>query len=108
MLSPGQMLFVDPLLAIATLFPMLLGAAGIGFICYSCHDRTPADVEADVLAALSEREALPIALICRRPPLAGQAVDPNVVHLTLEHLRRTRRAVRWYEAEQQAIYRRVT
>jgi hypothetical protein len=99
----------DLLFVIAALFPPLLAAVGVGFIWYVGRIRTPADVEQDVLAAVSERDALPIAVICERPPLAGQPVDPRVVHFTLEHLRRSGRLVRWYsrEHEDQAVYRRI-
>jgi hypothetical protein len=99
----------DPLFSFAAIFPFLLAVCGLGFIWYSSRLRTPADVEADVLAALSEHDALPLATICRRPPLAGQPLDPDVVHFTLEHLRLKGRAVRWRAAEHQhqVVYRRI-
>jgi hypothetical protein len=101
----------DPLLAIAAVFPLALAGVGLGFTWYSWRTPTPADVESDVLAALSVSEALPIALICRRPPLAGTRVHPDVVRFTLEHLRRSGRAVRWYAGDldqtREAVYRRV-
>ncbi len=100
---------MDVLAVIAALFPPLLAVAGIGFIWYAGRMRTPADVEQDVLAALSSKDALPVKLICQRPPLAGQPVDPAVVHFTLEHLRRSGRLVRFYsrEHQDQAVYRRI-
>src|SRR6185503_20864807 len=99
----------DLLLEFASLFPLLLAAVGIGFIFYVNHMRTPAEVEQDVLAAVSEHDALPITMICQRPPLAGQSLDPSLVHFTLEQLRRRGRLVRWYSREHadQAVYRRI-
>ena len=100
---------MDPLAVILPLFPPLLAAVGVGFIWYAMRMRTPADVEQDVLAALSSKDALPIKLICQRPPLAGQTLDQAVVHFTLEHLRRSGRLVRFYshEHQDQAVYRRI-
>jgi hypothetical protein len=98
----------DLLFTFATFFPFLLALCGVGFIWYSSRLRTPADMEADVLAALSEHDALPVSLICKRPPLAGQPLDPDVVHFTLEHLRRQGRLVRWYaDQHEQVVYRRI-
>jgi|SRR5215831_1423197 hypothetical protein len=99
----------DLLFFLAAFFPPLLAATGVGFVWHVARMRTPADVEQDVLAAVSERDALPIALICKRPPLAGRPLDPRVVHFTLEQLRREGRLVRWYshEHEDQAVYRRI-
>jgi hypothetical protein len=99
----------DLLLLIAALFPPVLAVIGVGYIWYASRIRTPADVEADVLAALSERDALPIKMICNRPPLAGQPLDPSVVHFTLEHLRRKGRLVRWYSSDHddEVVYRRI-
>jgi hypothetical protein len=96
----------DLLTIVAALFPPVLAVLGVGYIWYASRIRTPADVEQDVLAALSERDALPIAVICNRPPLAGQPVDPAVVHFTLEHLRRRGRLVRWADGDQ-TVYRRI-
>ena len=95
----------DPLFAAAALFPFLLLAAGLGFVVYALRMRLPAEVESDVLAALSTREARPIAQICAQPRLVG--VDQQVVHFALDHLRRTGRAVRWYADDDEAVYRRV-
>jgi hypothetical protein len=97
----------DPLFAVAGLFPLMMGAIGIGFVIHGFMAPTTADVESDVLAALSAHEALPIGRICARPPLRSQRLDPAVVHFTLEHLRRTGRAVRWYTDDDEVVYRRV-
>ena len=95
----------DPLYVIAGLFPFVLTAIGLGFVLYAAKTRTPADVESDVLAALSTHEALPIARVCERPPL--NEIDRDVVHFALEHLRRAGRAVRWYADDDEVVYRRV-
>jgi hypothetical protein len=94
----------DPLLAVASLFPFALALVGGGFVWWTARTRLPADVEADVLEALSEQEALPLPVICHRASL-----DPTTVASALEHLRQTGRAVRWYDrdAEQDIVYRRV-
>jgi hypothetical protein len=97
----------DPLFTVAGVFPLLIGAVGIGFVIHGFLARSPADVESDVLAALSAHEALPIRHICARPPLRHQRVDPSVVHFALERLRRTGRAVRWYTDDDEVVYRRV-
>jgi hypothetical protein len=99
----------DPLLTVATVFPLLLMGVGFGFIWWTSRIRFPAEVESDVLEALSEREALPVRTICRRAPLAELGVDPTTVESALEHLRQTGRAVRWYDrdAEEDIVYRRV-
>lgn len=94
----------DPLLTVATVFPFALALAGGGFIWWAARMRCPAEVESDVLDALSEREPLPLRVICSRT-----SIDPSTAESALEHLRRTGRAVRWYdrEAEQDIVYRRV-
>jgi hypothetical protein len=99
----------DPLLTLAPAFPLLLLVIGGGFIWWTSRMRFPAEVESDVLEALSEREALPLRVICRRVGGQGEGVDPRTVASALEHLRQTGRAVRWYdgEAEQDIVYRRV-
>jgi hypothetical protein len=96
----------DPLLSVAAVFPFALALVGGGFIWWAARTRFPADadVQSEVLEALSEREALPLRVICRRASL-----DPTTAAEALEHLRKTGRAVRWYdrEAEQDIVYRRV-
>jgi hypothetical protein len=103
---------VDVLLTLATAFPFVLIAIGLGFVWSTSRVRLPADLEADVLAALSDLEALPVSAICRRPPLAESEPDPATVRFVLEHLRRSGRAVRWYadvdsRGHRLALYRRV-
>jgi hypothetical protein len=102
----------DLLLTVATVFPCALAAIGLGFVWWVSRASLPADLEADVLAALSDLEALPVGEICRRPPLAESGVDPATVRFVLEHLRRSGRAVRWYAAtdargQRHPMYRRV-
>jgi hypothetical protein len=63
----------------------------------------PGDVAEDVLAVLSETEALAVAQVCER--LAH--VDAQTVSRALEDLRRDGRAVRWYAGDRSAVYRRV-
>jgi hypothetical protein len=94
----------DPLLTIAAVFPFVLACVGAGFVWWAAHTRLPADVESEVLAALSNSEALPVLVICRRARVA----DPTTVESALEHLRQTGRAVRWVSREpRETVYRRV-
>ena len=97
----------DPLLSVAAVFPLALALVGGGFVWWAARTRFPADadVESDVLEALSEREALPLRVICHRASL-----DPTTAASALEHLRQTGRAVRWYDRraeEQEVVYRKV-
>jgi hypothetical protein len=95
----------DPLLSVAAVFPVALALVGGGFVWWAARTRFPADVESDVLEALSEREALPLRVICHRASL-----DPTTAASALEHLRQTGRAVRWYDRhteDQELVYRKV-
>jgi hypothetical protein len=95
----------DPLLTVAAVFPFALALVGGGFVWWAARTRFPADVEAEVLEALSEREPLPLRVICHRASL-----DPGTAASALEHLRQTGRAVRWYDRqadEQELVYRKV-
>jgi hypothetical protein len=74
----------------------------------------PFELQPDILAALSETEALPTATIRQRPPLAYQDVDVKTLAGVLERLCNDGLVVRWYEdvdapgRERQAVYRRVS
>ena len=99
--------------------PLLFVLAGIAVVVWLNRQRLPDDVQPDVLAALSDTEALPAWSIRQRPPLDTQVVDLETLTLVLERLRHLGLAVRWYEVvdvpgpdgrprrERQAVYRRV-
>jgi hypothetical protein len=100
----------DAFLIVVRFVPILFVVAGVLVVVVLSRERLPADLEPDVLAALSDTEALPCSLIRERPPLAHQEVDLGVLEHILTQLCVSGRAVRWYEmhnAERRAVYRRI-
>ena len=107
----------DPLLAVLRLFPFVFAAAGVALVAWMARARLPTDLEQDVLAALSETEALSVTELCRRAPLAGTGADPDTVTVVLVHLCQSGLVVRWYaealrngqtgSQHRQPVYRRV-
>jgi hypothetical protein len=110
----------DPVLATLRYAPMLFVVVGVGFVVWLARQRLPFELQPDVLAALSDTEALPASTIRQRPPLAYQNVDINTLASVLERLCNDGLVVRWYEVidapapgstsqgERQAVYRRVS
>jgi hypothetical protein len=106
---------VDLLTAVVRYFPLLFIVAGLLVLTWLARQRSIQDLHPDVLAALSETEALPPWTIRRRPPLDTQDVDLETLLRVLEELRGAGLAVRWYEAvpgsagagERQPVYRRI-
>jgi hypothetical protein len=104
----------DPLLAVLRYAPILFVVLGVGFVVWLARQRLPFELQPDILAALSDTEALPTATIRQRPPLAYQDVDVKTLASVLERLCHDGLVVRWYvdsEAggrERQAVYRRVS
>jgi hypothetical protein len=104
----------DPLLAILRYAPIVFVIAGVGFVVWLARQRLPFELQPDILAALSDTEALPTSAIRQRPPLAYQNVDTKTLAQVLERLCNDGLVVRWYEVadeagrERQAVYRRVT
>jgi hypothetical protein len=101
----------DLFTAVVRYFPLLFVLGGILVMAWLARQRSPQDLQPDVLAALSETEALPPGTIRRRPPLDTQDIDPDTLLRVLEELRCAGLAVRWYErvagAEPQPVYRRI-
>ena len=100
----------DALLAFVRYAPLLFVFAGIGVVLWLARQRLPCEIQPDVLAALSETEALTPRVIRERPPLAHQDIDLKLLELALEHLCAAGQVVRWYEnvgSERQVVYRRV-
>ena len=90
--------------------PILFAIAGVLVVLWHSRQRLPDELQPDVLAALSETEALPPELIRKRPPLDYQDVDPRTLEAVLEHLCSTGQAVRWFEpsnGERRVVYRRL-
>jgi DNA-binding IclR family transcriptional regulator len=103
----------DLFTAVVRYFPLLFVVGGLVLLAWLARQRSAQDLQPDVLAALSDTEALPLWTIRRRPPLDTQDVDPDTLLRILEELRGAGLAVRWYEvvpggaAERQPVYRRV-
>jgi hypothetical protein len=65
----------DAFLTVVRYVPMLFVFAGVGVVLWLSRQRLPYELRPDVLAALSDTEALPPMLIRDRAPLAQQDVD---------------------------------
>jgi len=102
----------DPLLAILRYVPIAFVLLGVGFVVWLARQRLPFELQPDILAALSDTEALPAKTILERPPLAYQNVDLKTLATVLERMCNDGLVVRWYEDvaghERQAVYRRVS
>jgi hypothetical protein len=103
----------DPFLSVVRWAPIFFVVVGALVVIWYSRQRLPDDLQPDVLAALSDTEALSASSIRRRPPLEHQDVDPRTLETVLEHLCSTGLAVRWFEAvdgaasQRQVVYRRV-
>jgi len=104
----------DPLMAILRYAPIAFVVVGVGFVMWLARQRLPFELQPDILAALSDTEALPTATIRQRPPLAYQNIDSKTLVAVLDGLCNDGLVVRWYEdpdvpgRERQAVYRRVS
>ena len=103
----------DPLMAILRYAPIVFVILGVGFVVWLARQRLPFELQPDVLAALSDTEALPTSTIRQRPPLAYQDVDLKTLVGVLERMCNDGLVVRWYEdsdapGARQAVYRRVS
>ena len=101
----------DAFLSFVRYAPIAFVVAGVLVIIWFSRQRLPHELEPDVLAALSETEALSAMTIRQRPPLAYQDVDLRMLERVLEQLCMSGQAVRWYIAEEaterRPVYRRV-
>ena len=105
----------DLFLAVVRYAPILFVVAGVLTVWWLSRQQLPGDVQPDVLAALSDTEALPTGSIRQRLPLGVQGVDGETLARVLEALCTDGLAVRWYEdvdvsgarQERQPVYRRV-
>jgi hypothetical protein len=103
----------DPVLATLHYAPIVFVILGVGFVVWLARQRMPYEMQPDILAALSDTEALPTSTIRQRPPLAYQDVDVKTLASILDGLCNDGLVVRWYEVadggrERQAVYRRVS
>jgi hypothetical protein len=100
----------DALLAVVRYAPLLFIIGGVLMVVWLSRQRSVEELQPDVLAALSETEALPARAIRQRPPLDGLDVDGEMLVRVLDELCGAGLAVRWYEtveAERQVVYRRI-
>jgi hypothetical protein len=110
----------DPLLAVLRYAPIVFVVLALGFVVWLARQRLPFELQPDILAALSDTEALPASTIRQRPPLAYQDLDIKTLASVLDRLCNDGLVVRWYEVvevpgpgrtaqrERQAVYRRVS
>lgn len=110
----------DLFLAALRYAPLLFGVAGVLVVVWLLRERLPYELQPDVLAALSETEALPASMIRQRPPLSHQDIGIGALVVVLENLRSAGMVVRWYAVvdvpgpsnavrrERQVVYRRVS
>jgi hypothetical protein len=109
----------DAFLVVVRYVPILFAIAGVLVVMWLSNQRLPHELQPDVLAALSDTEALPPSTIKERPPLAHQDVNLRTLEAVLELLCRNGLVVRWYTVvevpgpggtarnERQAVYRRI-
>jgi hypothetical protein len=98
----------DAFLAVVRYAPMVFVLAGVLTVLWLSRQRLPHEIEPDVLAALSDTEALPSTRIRERLP--AQDVDIRMLERVLDELCTSGRVVRWYEPalpNPQPFYRRV-
>jgi hypothetical protein len=109
----------DPLLAVLRYAPIVFVVVGVGFVVWLARQRLPFELQPDILAAMSDTEALPASTIRQRPPLTYQDIDPKTLAVVLERMCNDGLVVRWYEvveppapdgtqSQRQAVYRRVS
>jgi hypothetical protein len=99
----------DPVMAVLRYAPIAFVVLGVGFVVWLARQRLPFELQPDILAALSDTEALPAETIRQRPPLTYLNVDVKTLAAVLERLCNDGLVVRWYEGadrERQAVYRR--
>lgn len=100
----------DTFLAFVRFAPLLFIFGGVLVVWWLSRQRSPHELQPDVLAALSETEALPARTIRQRPPLDHVDIDAEALGRVLDELCGAGLAVRWYEtvdAERLVVYRRI-
>ena len=96
----------DAFLAFVRYAPLVFIVGGVLVVAWLSRQPSALEIQPDVLAALSETEALPAATIRLRPPLDHRNVDRETLVRALDDLCGAGLAVRWYETGE-AVYRRV-
>src|SRR6266849_5800102 len=95
----------DPLLAVLRYAPIVFVVLGVGFVVWLARQRLPFELQPDILAALSDTEALPAKTILERPPLVYQNVDVKTLATVLERMCNDGLVVRWYEQDMEGAHR---
>jgi hypothetical protein len=93
----------DVLLFILRYAPLLFVIAGALVLWWLTRQRFPADVQPQVLAALSETEALPVRILRERLD-----IDLATLEKVLDDLRLAGLVVRWYEPGGSLVYRKIS
>jgi hypothetical protein len=100
----------DTFLAVIRFAPLLFIVGGVLVVAWLSRQRSPLELQPDVLAALSETEALPAQTIRHRPPLDRLDLDADALVRILDELCGAGLVVRWYEtveSERRLVYRRL-
>jgi len=100
----------DSFLALVRFAPLLFIFGGVLMVWWLSRQRSPQELTPDVLAAMSETEALPARAIRARPPLDRLDIEVDALIRVLDELCGAGLAVRWYEtieAERLIVYRRL-
>jgi hypothetical protein len=100
----------DSFLAIVRYVPLLFVFGGLMTVWWLSRERSSQDLQPDVLAAMSETEALPVRTIRSRPPLDRLDIEVDALVRVLDELCGAGLAARWYEtidAERLIVYRRI-
>jgi hypothetical protein len=100
----------DTFLALIRFAPLLFIFGGVMVVWWLSRQRSPQELQPDVLAAMSETEALPARAIRARPPLDHLDIEVDALARVLDELCGAGLAVRWYEtidAERLIVYRRL-
>lgn len=101
----------DLFLAFVRYCPFAFVFGGIGVVMWLSRQRLPYELQPDLLAALSDTEALPPTAIRSRPPLAQQDVDMQDLVRLLEELRANGQVVRWSvraNGQSETVYRKIS
>jgi len=99
----------DMFLALIRFAPLLFIFGGVLVVWWLSRQRSSSELQPDVLAAMSETEALPARMIRQRPTLDRLDIEVEALARVLDELCGAGLAVRWYEtvdAERQLVYRR--
>jgi hypothetical protein len=87
----------DLVLAAVRYAPLMFIIGGLVFLAWLSKQLTASELRPDVLAALSETEALPLSTIRDRPPLDARDLDLTMLARILDELCGAGLVVRWYE-----------